>query len=86
MIAPPIFRADIERNIKETVRVVLEGGRSGFCLDVRVWEDAKFGSVCNRCPTKRGVTLDARKIPDLIAALEGARVEAERLGLLEASQ
>ena len=83
---PPIFRADIERNSREEVRVVLEVVHGRFVLDVRVWEDVKFGAVTNRGPTKKGAAIDARKIPEMIAALEGARVEAERLGLLEASQ
>lgn len=83
MSAPPIYRADIERNIKESVRIALNGHLGRFSLDVRIWADAKFGATTARVPTKRGVTLDARHIPDVIAALEGVRIEAERLGLLE---
>ncbi len=84
MAAPePLFRADIDRNTREAVRVSLEARQGRFTLDVRVWEDARFGSILSRCPTKRGATIDASKIPEMIAALEGARVEAERLGLLE---
>jgi len=83
MNVQPIFRADIERNSREEVRVVLEGIGTRFTVDVRVWADAKFGTVCSRVPTKAGASIDARRIPDLIAALEGARLEAERLGLLE---
>ncbi|WP_372706884.1 hypothetical protein [Brevundimonas sp.] len=40
----------------------------------------------SRGPTKKGATIDARRIPEMIAALEGARVEAVRLGLVEADQ
>lgn len=79
---PPIFRADIERSAREEVRVVLEALHGRFTLDVRVWEDMKFGSVCNRGPTKRGLSIDARQIPEMIAALKGAEAEAMRLGLV----
>ncbi len=85
MSAPaPIFRADIERNAREEVRVCLEAYQGRFVLDVRIWEDFKLGSVRGRGPTKKGATIDARKIPEMIAALKGAEAEAARLGLLEA--
>ncbi len=83
MTVQPTYRADIPRNVRDEVRVIIEPAHVRFMLDVRVWEDARFGQVCTRVPTKQGVTLDPRKLPDLIAALEGARSEAIRLGLLE---
>ena len=83
---PPIFRADIERNSREEVRVTLEAYHGRFILDVRVWEDMKFGAVSSRGPTRKGATIDACRIPEMIAALEGAQVEAVRLGLVEADQ
>lgn len=83
---PPVFGAAIERNSREEVRVALEGVGNRFVLDVRVWQDAKYGSVCNRSPTKHGATLDARHIPAMIAALKGAEAEAIRLGLIGGDQ
>lgn len=86
MSAPePLYRADIERNAREEVRVCLEAYQGRFVLDVRIWEDFKIGSVRGRGPTKKGAAIDARKIPELIAALKGAEAEAIRLGLVEAS-
>lgn len=82
MTIEPTYRADIPRNVRDEVRVIIEPAHARFMLDVRVWEDARFGQVCARVPTKHGVSLDPRKLPELIEALEGARSEAIRLGLL----
>lgn len=83
MTIAPSYRADIPRNVRDEVRVIIEPANTRFMLDLRVWEDARFGQVCARVPTKHGLSMDPRKLPELIEALEGARSEAIRLGLLE---
>ena len=81
-VRPP-YSVEIGRNAREVLKVTLQTVRGVRVLDARVWEDATFGPVACRCPTKRGFDLDPRRIPDLIQALQGAHAEATALGLLE---
>ena len=76
------YSVEIARNSREALKVTLQTARGVTVLDARIWEDSSFGPVASRCPTKRGFDLDPRRIPDLIAALQGAHAEASRLGLL----
>jgi len=80
-MAPP-YSVEIGRNAREVLKVTLQTARGVTVLDARVWEDASFGPVASRCPTKRGFDLDPRRIPELIQALQGAYAEASRLGLI----
>lgn len=79
-MADPI--AIIEKNTQEDVRVTLDEYSGHQLIDVRTFVDFKSGNTEGRGPTKKGVSLNVAKLPDLIAALETARGEAERRGLL----
>lgn len=76
------YCVEIGRNAREVLKVTLQTVRGVTVLDARIWEAASFGPVASHCPTKRGFDLDPRRIPDLIAALQGAYAEASRLGLI----
>lgn len=83
MSTSPIFSASIKRSESEEVRITVETQRGSVVVDVRVWEDQKFGAVTSRGPTKKGTTLPLASLPQLVAALRGAAHEATRAGLLE---
>ena len=80
----PFFLAIIEKNSREDCRIALDEYKGHTLIDVRVWADFAAGPVATRCATKKGVALDVSRLPDLIAALEAAKDEAERRGLLNA--
>lgn len=76
----------IRKNSAEEVRVAVTEFKGGHYVDVRVF--AAYGDDADeeRRATKKGVTLNLTKLPELIDALEMARVEAERLGLLDGAR
>lgn len=74
--------AIIEKNSLEEVRVTLDQYSGHHLIDVRVYADFRSGNVETRGPTKKGVSLNIAKLPDLIAARVTAKAEAERRGLL----
>jgi hypothetical protein len=81
-MSEPFFLATIRKNSREDCRVALDEYEGRTLIDVRVWADFLAGPVAARCATKKGVALDVSRLPDLIAALEAARDEAERRGLI----
>lgn len=72
--------AMIEKNSLEDVRVTLDEYSGHRLIDVRNYADFKTGNVEARGPTKKGISLKVDKLPELIAALESAREEAQRRG------
>lgn len=74
--------AVIDKNSREDVRVTLDEYSGHQLIDVRTFADFKAGNVEGRGPTKKGVSLNVAKLPALIDALEAARDEAQRRGLL----
>ena len=76
--------ATIEKNSREDVRIALDEFHGAQLIDVRTFADFTSGGPDDRKPTKKGVSLNVAKLPALIAALERARDEAERRGLLGA--
>lgn len=74
--------ATIQKNSMEDVRVTLDEFSGHQLIDVRIYADFKTGNVETRGPTKKGVSLNISRLPDLIAALVTAKAEAERRGLL----
>lgn len=65
------------------VRVALDEFHGVDLIDVRVWADFKAGPAgVVRAPTKKGVALNVRSLPELIQALQKAQEEAQRRGLL----
>lgn len=75
-----IHVATVPKNGAEEVRVSLSSYLGHACLDVRTFADA--GDRDERQATRKGVTLKLSRLNELIAALQRAREEAVRLGLL----
>lgn len=73
--------ATIGKNSQQEVRVTLSEFRGHHNLDLRVF--AAFGGDDERKPTKKGICLKVDKIDELMDALQQARMEAERFGLLK---
>lgn len=76
--------ATVEKNSREEVRITLDEYQGHQLCDVRIYADFQAGPVSMRGPTKKGVSFSTSKLPALIEALEAARSEAERRGLLNA--
>jgi hypothetical protein len=74
--------ATIAKNSNETVRIPLDEWRGCPLIDVRIVVplNRETGVLV---PTKKGVSLKVERLPELIAALNDALVEARRLGLIE---
>lgn len=74
--------AIIEKNSLEEVRVTLDEYSGHQLIDVRVYADFKTGNVETRGPTKKGVSLNIAKLPELLDGLSLAMEVAQRRGLL----
>lgn len=74
----------VRKNAAEEVRVALSEFRGSPLVDVRIFCDVD--GQAERQPTKKGVALNVRALPDLIEALQRARNEAERRGLIGGAQ
>jgi hypothetical protein len=79
----PQIIATVEKNTLEEVRVALDEFHGIDLIDIRVFADFT-GTHAEKRPTKKGISLKVAKLPELIEALEKARAEAERRGLLTA--
>jgi hypothetical protein len=75
----PTIISTIQKNSRETVRVALDEFRGVQLIDIRVVVDGHSGVPV---PTKKGVNLKIELLPELVAALQAAELEARRLGLL----
>jgi transcriptional coactivator p15 (PC4) len=73
--------ATIPKNSREWVRVALDEYRGVNLIDIRVLVELNPETGLP-IPTKKGVSLKVEKLPELIAALNDALVEAQRQGLL----
>lgn len=82
MDTPPDHVAVVEKNSREDVRITLDEYHGVQLIDVRTFADFTAGTIETRGPTKKGVSLNVSRLPDLIAGLEAARTEAVRRGLL----
>lgn len=76
--ALPLMVAAIGKNAREEVRVVLDTFKGSQLVDMRAF--STFSAAGVMMPTKKGLSLRAELLPELIAALEKARDEAEALG------
>lgn len=70
--------AAIGKNQRDEVRVVLDTFKGQRLVDVRVF--SAFTSSNIVMPTKKGVSLQAGLLPELIEALTLARDKAEEMG------
>jgi len=69
----------VPKNAAEEVRVALSEFRGASLIDLRIFADLGDG---DRHPTKKGLALRIDRLPQLIDALERARDEAARRGLI----
>lgn len=74
--------AIVEKNSREDVRIAIDEFRGTQLVDIRVFADFNSNEADTRTPTKKGVSLKIERLPDLIRALEKAKEEAARRGLL----
>ena len=72
--------ATLRKNAAEEVRVSLDEFKGHDLISLRVWCDPYAGDA--RVPTKRGLSVSVRLLPELIAALRQAEAEAREAGLL----
>ena len=75
--------ATIEKNKLEELRIALKEFRGHRLIDVRTYVEPYTDEGQGRVPTKKGVTLDLAKLPELIAALQEAERQARAAGLLK---
>jgi hypothetical protein len=69
----------VRKNATEEVRVALNEFHGSSLIDLRVFADLGDGE---RRPTKKGVALNVRALPELIEVLQRAEAEARRRGLI----
>jgi hypothetical protein len=74
------FCATVAKSLSSEIRVTLKCWRGAYSVDLR---EATASIPGVFFPTSNGVTLDIAKLAGLIAALEQAQAQAQRLGLLD---
>lgn len=82
-INPAVTVATINKNRREELRVVLDTFKGQKLLDVRVFAAITATSDTVMAPTKKGISLQASLLPELIEALTAARDTAQAMGWLE---
>ena len=75
----PLVIAEWRRNVRENVRVSLDRYQDCDTIDVRCWFKADDGLLR---PTRTGITLAVRHLPQLAEALGAALTVARERGLL----
>jgi hypothetical protein len=78
--ADTLVVATIPKNKSDDLVVSLCRFNGHNLLDLRV--HAAFGGDATKRPTRKGISINVTRLPELIAALHGAADEARRLGLL----
>ena len=73
--------AVVPKNQTQEIRIELGEFNGHDLVHIRVWVDRRDGEG-GRLPTKAGVVCRVGLLPELIAALQSAEVEARRQGLL----
>ena len=73
--------AQLPKNAVETIRVSLDTFQGKPVADVRVFTEYKATGELG--PTKKGVTIRAEQLPELVRALARAEAEARALGWIE---
>ena len=71
----------ISKNAREEIRVALTAYQGHDLCDIRVFAEPYAGDEW--VATKKGISLSVAKLPELIAALQQAEVEARATGLLK---
>ena len=75
----PIVIAEWDRNAREVVRVALDQYSGRYTINARVW----YRDGDQLKPTKTGITLSAKHLPALAAALAKAATRAVEMGLID---
>ena len=70
----------IEKNSREEIRVELSEFKGHDLLAVRVYTD--IDGAEERKPTKKGITINVKLLPDLLKAVTEAERQARQGGLL----
>ncbi len=73
--------AELPKNATEVVRVTLDTYQSKPIADVRVFTEYKTTGELG--PTRKGVTIRAEQLPELVRALAKAEAEARALGWID---
>jgi hypothetical protein len=69
---------DIQKNLKEQLRVDLTKFNGHDLLGVRVYAETDSGMIA----TKKGITVNVQLLPELVAALKKAQAVAVKAGLI----
>ena len=78
-----IVVAVVSKNTREEIRVTLSKFKGIDLIDARVFASQKGDCEGDRVATKKGIAVKVAKLPELIAALQKAEVEARTRGLLK---
>lgn len=73
----PRVLAEFSKNSHEMIRLVLETYQGREYLDIRCWLKAEVTGTGKAKSTPKGITLDIRRLPQLIATLESASKKIE---------
>lgn len=73
----PRVLAEFSKNSHELVRLVLDTYQGRTYLDIRCWLKAEVTETGKAKSTPKGLTIDVRRLPELIGALEKAAMEIE---------
>lgn len=73
--------ATIPKNKLEEVRVGIDEYKGFDLVSLRVWTDPYAGD--ERVPTKKGISMSVKLLPELIAALQEAEAVAREAGLFD---
>lgn len=77
-MADPVTVATIGKNQREEVRIVLDTFKGVQLVDMRVFTAFTANNIL--MPTKKGLSIRAELLPELIDALNRARDKAEEMG------
>lgn len=69
----------IEKNAKEQVRIELTEFKGYDLVGVRVYAQTESGYT----PTKKGITVSVKILPELVEALKKAQAAAVKAGLID---
>ena len=72
--------ATIPKNTTEEIRIGLDKFKGHDLVSLRVWADPYAGD--ERVATRKGISMNVKLLPDLIAALQDTKAAAREAGLL----
>ena len=72
--------ATIKKNASEEIKIEISEYNNHDLFSMRIW--AQIGDD-KKVPTKKGITVNIKLLPDLIKALNGEELAARQAGLIE---